>query len=242
MEQYTPPCVVAESDQDTRAQFIKNTYLHLAYAVLGFIAVEYVLINYTPLGQMMMSFLSKSAYMWLVVLGGFMGVSWLAQSMAGNGASKGIQYAGLGLYVVGTSIIFLPLLFMAALYSPNAIGQAAVATGGLFMALTVIAFTTKKDFSFLGGMIKVGFIVALALIGASIMFGFNLGLIFSAAMILLSAGSILYSTSNIIHHYHPSQYVAAPANTWLLLSDSLLVYLLFFGTCYGFLCHEIRTC
>lgn len=207
MDNYQAPYAV-ESEQSDRAQFIKNTYLHLAYAVLGFIAVEYYLINHTSLGQMMMQFLSKGAMMWLVVLGGFMGISWVSQSMAST-ANKGMQYAGLALFVVGESIIFLPMLFMAASYSPDAIMQAAIATGGLFLALTVVAFTSKKDFSFLGGMLKVGFIIALALIGASIMFGFNLGLLFSAAMILLAAGSILYSTSNIIHRYHTSQYVAA---------------------------------
>jgi FtsH-binding integral membrane protein len=44
---------------------------------------------------------------------------------------------------------------------------------------------------------------------AGILFGFNLGLWFSAGMILLAAGSILYQTSNLVHKYHTDQYVAA---------------------------------
>jgi len=200
--------IVANQSQDVRANFIKNTYIHLAMAVVGFIAIEYCLIKFTNLGEVMLSFLSINSFMWLAVLGGFMGVAFVAQNMASS-ASKGTQYGGMALYVVGESIIFLPLLYMAAAFSPGAIEQAGIATGGLFLALTVVAFTTKKDFSFLGGMLKVGFIVALALIAASIFFGFNLGLIFSAAMIVLASGSILYNTSNIIHKYHHSQYVAA---------------------------------
>lgn len=226
MEQYqTSYTSVASADDRTRQSFIRNTYLHLAYAVAGLAVLEYFLINFTGLGQMMMKFISQSAYMWLVVLGGFMGVSFIAQKMANSSASKGMQYAGLGLYVVGTAILFLPLLFMASMYSPGAIGQAAIATGGLFLALTVVAFTTKKDFSFLGSMLKVGFIIALALIGASIVFGFNLGLLFSGAMVLLAAGSILYSTSNIIHHYHESQYVAASIGLFASLT-TLFWYIL----------------
>ena len=40
-------------------------------------------------------------------------------------------------------------------------------------------------------------------------FGFSLGLIFSSVMVLFAAGSVLYTTSNIMHHYHPKQHVAA---------------------------------
>lgn len=43
----------------------------------------------------------------------------------------------------------------------------------------------------------------------SIVFGFSLGLVFSAAMVLFAAGSILYTTSNIIHHYRTDQHVGA---------------------------------
>ena len=98
---------------------------------------------------------------------------------------------------------------MAQMYSPTAIMQAAVATFGLFLALSVVALTTKKDFSFLGGIVKVGFMVALGVIVAGAIFGFNLGLAFSGVMILLLGASILYNTSNIVHKYHPSQDVAA---------------------------------
>lgn len=52
-------------------------------------------------------------------------------------------------------------------------------------------------------------IAALVTIVASMIFGFSLGLWFTGAMILLVGGCILYQTSNVIHHYHPSQYVAA---------------------------------
>ena len=59
------------------------------------------------------------------------------------------------------------------------------------------------------GFLMIGGFVALGLIVGSIAFGFNLGWVFSAAMILFAAGSILYTTSNILHHYRTDQYVAA---------------------------------
>ncbi len=69
--------------------------------------------------------------------------------------------------------------------------------------------TTKKDFSFLGGFLKVGCLVALATIVVGIVFGFNLGLWFTGAMLLLVGATILYQTSNVMHHYHTTQHVAA---------------------------------
>ena len=67
--------------------------------------------------------------------------------------------------------------------------------------LTFTAFTLKKDFSFLGGILKIGGFVALGAILASVIFGFQLGVWFSAIMIIFAGGCVLYDTSNIIHHY-----------------------------------------
>ena len=61
----------------------------------------------------------------------------------------------------------------------------------------------------MGRFLMIGGFIAMGLILASILFGFSLGLWFSGAMILFAAGSVLYSTSNIIHEYHTEQHVAA---------------------------------
>ena len=89
------------------------------------------------------------------------------------------------------------------------IPKAALITTGLFLGLTWVAFTTKKDFSFMSGMLKIGGFIALGTILASIIFGFNLGIIFSSLMVVLLAGTILYQTSNVLLHYQTTQDVAA---------------------------------
>lgn len=55
----------------------------------------------------------------------------------------------------------------------------------------------------------VGFFIAIGLIIAGMIFGFNLGLAFSAGMVVLAAGSILYQTSNLVHKYSTDQHVGA---------------------------------
>ena len=198
---------VASASQDVRADFIRRTYRHLAFAVLGFIAIEYLLLN-SPMAPAMAS-LMTGGYAWLVVLAAFMGVSYIADRWARSTTSVQTQYLGLIVYVVAEAIIFLPLLLIASMIAPQVIPHAGLITLALFGGLTYTAFTTKKDFSFLGGILKIGFFVAMGLIVASILLGFTLGLLFSGAMMVFAAVAILYSTSNVLRQYRPEQHVAA---------------------------------
>ena len=67
----------------------------------------------------------------------------------------------------------------------------------------------ENDFSFLGGILRWGFILALVLIVAGVLLGFELGTYFSVAMVGLAGGAILYDTSNILRVYPEDRYVAA---------------------------------
>jgi len=139
-----------------------------------------------------------------------MGVSWIADKWARSDASPAMQYLGLGLYTVAQAVIFLPLMLIAAhRSSPDVIPMAGIITGLLFVGLTATVFLTRQDFSFMRGILTVGGFVALGVIACSLIFGFNLGLIFSAVMVLFAAGSILYTTSNVLLHYRTDQHVAA---------------------------------
>ncbi len=204
---YTIP-VARETELD-RAEFIRNTYMHVALAVLGFIAVEAVFLN-TPfiveIGLKM-----TQGMTWLLVLGGFMFVTTMAERWAQTSTNRTQQYMALAVYVIAEAFIFVPLLYVgiAKTGDLSLINQAGVLTLGLFTGLSAVAFFTKKDFSFLGKALTIGGFIAMGLIAAGILFGFSLGLWFSFAMVALAGGSILYQTSNVIHRYNKEQYVAA---------------------------------
>lgn len=83
---------------------------------------------------------------------------------------------------------------------PQLIGTALGGTGVIFFALSAYTLTTKKDFSFLGGFLFVGMMVALLGMIAGIFFQMPaLQLAVSAAFVLISSGLILFQTSEIIH-------------------------------------------
>jgi FtsH-binding integral membrane protein len=223
-----------ETSRSERAAFIRRTYAHLAGAILAFVAIETVIfgvlrqMNTAAFDQALFGTLSHP-FSWLIVLGAFIGVSYLANYWAFNGGSPALQYAGLGLYVVAQALIFVPILYVAMYMIPSEpgrqfelVGQAGILTMCLFAGLTAVVFFTGKDFSFLGPIISIAGFVALGVIICAMIFGFTLGLLFSLAMIVLAAGAILYDTSNVLHRFRLDQHVAASLS--LFASVALLFY------------------
>lgn len=201
----------AEAMPTERVEFIKKTYLHLAAAILAFVALSWALLQ-IPMTQDLARKMAGTGWGWLIVLGLFMGASWVADRWAHTPGSIGRQYAGLALLVVAEAAIFLPLLFVAVNYSsPDVITKAAILTVFLFSGLTVVAFTTKADFSFLGGAIKVGSFIAIGLIVLMIAFPVSstMSLVFSGGMVCLAGASVLYNTSNIMREYPVGYHVGA---------------------------------
>lgn len=203
---------IAFEAAEARAEFLRKTYLHLAGAIGGFVALIAFFLN-SGIAERITGTLLATQWSWLIVLAAFMGASHIANKFAYDATSIGKQYAGLGLYVVAESVIMTPLIYMAATHpafeGQNLLRNAAWWTLGIFGAITAIVFLTGKDFSFLRGAMMLGGIIAAGLIVCSILFGFTLGLGFSIGMAGFAGMACLYSTSNVMHHYRNSQHVAA---------------------------------
>lgn len=206
MENYIQVDTLAETD---RLTFYKKTYSHVAYGVLAFILVEYLFLQSETITNFARSL--TEGRMWLFMLGGFMLATSYAEKMAAKSHDRNKQYLGYAIYIVAEAFIFIPLLYMAMSMEGGQVilKQAAILTLSLFSGLTLIVLYTKKDFSFMRRALTIGFVIALGLIIAGSLFGFNLGLWFSVGMIVLAAGSILYQTSNMVHKYSTDQYVSA---------------------------------
>ena len=134
----------------------------------------------------------------LLTLGGYFGLLFLTARFRNSSAGLGFVFALTGFmgYTLG------PIL-SAYLLLPNG-GQVVMtamgATGVIFLGLSGYALTTRKDFSFMGGFLMAGILVAfLAGLGAVLFEIPALSLAVSAMFVLLMAGLILYETSNIIH-------------------------------------------
>lgn len=155
--------------------------------------VEVILISVIP--QSVIIAMVSSTYIWLAILGIF----WLASMLSHKlvfAENRNTQYAGLALFVFLEAIIFLPMIYMAIGFSGsgNVFYQAGFMTLAMFAGLSYIAFTAKKDLSFMRSILVMGGFLAIGLIVLGAIFGFELGLWFSVGMVYLASGSILYQT------------------------------------------------
>lgn len=210
---------VIQADENTRVAFLVKVYQHLALAVLAFVVFETALFA-TGLAERMWNFLTTSGgFSWLLILGGFMIVSSIASRSAHNLSNPSAQYAGLFGLAAAESVIFAPFLYLAFNQEGgNATVVSAIAVTGLgFGALSLVAFTTRKDLSFLRPLILWGSIVAIGLILAAVLFSFDLGIVFTIAMIGLAGASILYQTQQIVRRYPEWAYVGAAVSLFASL-------------------------
>ncbi|MGE0518861.1 MAG: Bax inhibitor-1 family protein [Candidatus Binatia bacterium] len=202
-EDLARPASIASS---ARSQFIARTYTHLLGAIALFLAIEVWMFQSGLAETIATAMLGTN---WLLVLGGFMIVSWLASAAATSSASVPLQYLALAGFVSAQAVVFVPLLYIANAVAPGAIQSAGLLTALGFGGLTAVAFLSRTDFSFLGALLKWSFVVALLAIVGAVLFGFELGTWFSVAMVGLAGAAILHDTSNVIRNFPTDRHVAA---------------------------------
>lgn len=205
----------------SRADFIRSAYSHLAGAMVSFVALSTAL-HLSGIGGRMLTALGGHRLLWLALLGAFMVVGWLATWLADRAESNRAQLVGLGIYVLAEALIFAPMFTLASLISSSVVPAAGAVTMMLVAALTWTAFTTKTNFSFLGGFLRVAGFVAIGVIVAGTVLGFSLGIWFSGLMVLFAGACVLYDTSRIIHEYPTDR--PAGAALHLFASIALLLW------------------
>ena len=198
---------VSSLSVESRSDFIWKCYAHVVGAILAFAGIESYLFSSGIAERIAVPMLNS----WMMVMIAFIAVGWGATHQAHRLESVASQYAAFAVFVVAQSLIFAPLLWMAMAMDPSGsmIQSAAGVTVFGCAALIATVMITRKDFSFLRGVLVWGFFIVLGLIAASLMFGWNLGTWFSVGMIGFAGIAVLYDTSNIMHHYPQDKYVAA---------------------------------
>jgi modulator of FtsH protease len=189
----------AQASIEERVGFIRKVY---ALFFLGTLfAVGGVLLGFAFPPLLVFS-LQHPWIMLFAMLGGVMG----AQAVR---HVPGVNLLALFGFTTLTGVVISPLMALVAQTNPASILEAGVLTVGIFGGLTAYTFVSKRDFSFLRGMVVTGLIVVILagllnifLVGSSA-FAFAI----AAATLLLFAGFVLYDTSNIIRRYPVNEYV-----------------------------------
>ena len=202
---------VAHLEAEQRGNFLVKVYQHLAAAVVAFMLFETLLFA-TGAAEGIYDLVSGSGPTWLLILGAFMVVNWMATSAAHDILNPSRQYAGLFGMAAGEALIFAPFLY----YTFNVegggattVGAAAAVTAVGFGGLSLVGLITRKDLSFMRPIMMWAGVMGMVLIFAAIFFGLELGVWFSLAMIGLAGVSILYQTQTILRRYPEDAYVGA---------------------------------
>lgn len=206
--EYSPPVITL--GEDARVAFMVKVYQHIGVAIAAFMAIEYLLFA-SGIAETFYDFVSRGGTTWLLVLGLFMVGSWMTTQATMDLSNPGRQYAGLFGTAALYSVLFAPFLWYVFRVQDNAndVWAAAVVTGIGFAALSVVAWVTRRDLSFIRPLIMWGGAAAMVLIVASLLFGWHLGTWFSVGMIAISGAAILYTTQQALRRYPEEAYVAA---------------------------------
>lgn len=196
---------------------LKNTYLLLA-GTLGFSALTAMLSMALQMPPM--------TYLGAVLISMLLGIFVLPKT-ANSAAGIGVIFAITGLLGFGLGAILSIYLAM-----PNGHETVALAFGGtalIFLGLSGYALTSKRDFSFLGGLIFAGMMVVLIAVIANIFLAMPaLSLAISSVIILLMSGFILFDTSRIVRG-EEDNYIMATYSIYLSIFNIFISLLQILG-------------
>ena len=218
----------AQVTSEERMSFIRRTYAWLTGAILLCVVMMGLFMNSPLFEPIMVQMVQMN---WLIILGLFIGASWLGDAMALRVDSKMLQLIGFTVGVGAYAVMFTYLFVASGAFTPgygveaSAIPQAGLLTLITFIALSAVVFITKQDFSILRVGLIVMSVLALGAIVAGVLFGFALGLGFAVIMVGFSAAIIIYQTSNILHYYPTDHHV--PAALALFCSIGMLFWYIF---------------
>lgn len=203
-------------DASTIARVLRNTYALLSLTLLFSASVAAAALA-----------LKLPAPGIVITLAGYFGLLYAVHKLQNSGWAIPVVFALTGFMGYTLGPMLAKTLAMPA--GGQIVMMALAATGATFLALSAWVLTTKKDFSFMGGFLFVGMVIAiLAGIAAMVFQMPALGLAVSAMVALLSAGLILFETSRIVNGGE-SNYVLATVSLYVSIFNLFTSLLSLFG-------------
>jgi FtsH-binding integral membrane protein len=194
---------VADYPADVRADFIRKVYGLFFLSLLVTVGV----------GALALPYAGAIMAIWPVLI-----IAEIACIIGLTFARRvaGVNVALLYLFAAIQGAILGPLLALYEARYPGLPAEAGWVTVAVFGSLTAYAFATKKDFSFLGGMLFIG-VIGLVIAGIVSMFvhAALLSMIYSVAGVLIFSGFVLYDTSQIMLRLAPEDAVMGAVSLYL---------------------------
>ena len=220
MNQHQPAVARRDASLLATNKVIRNTYTLLSMTLL-FSALTAGIAIMTNMPHMN----------FIIVLAGYFGLLFLTHKTANSAMGIFFVFALTGF--MGLTLGPIVNMYLHLPHGNQIVMTAMGGTGAIFLGLSGYALTTRKDFSFMGGFLMVGILVAfLAGLGAMIFSMPMLSLAVSAMFVLLMSGLILFQTSQIIHGGE-TNYILATVTLYISIYNLFLSLLQLLGAFSG---------
>jgi FtsH-binding integral membrane protein len=196
---------VAYAPVDVRMAFVRKVYGLFYASLLVTVGVGWLC---TQPGV----FQIAVSLMWPLLIAGFICIVALSFARRTSGLNVFLLY----LFAAIEGAIFGPMLWLVNQSAPGLPAQTAALTVAVFGGLTLYAMMSRKDFSYLGGMLFIA-LIALVVAGFVLMFFHSsmLGTLYALGGVLLFSGYVLYDTSRIMLHLNPDEAVTGAVSLYL---------------------------
>jgi len=167
----------------------------------------------------------------IITLVGYFGLLFLTTKFRNSGLGLLFVFALTGF--MGVTLGPIISMYLSIPNGDQIVMTALGGTGVIFLGLSGYALTTRKDFSFMGGFLMIGILVAfLAGIASMFLSMPGLSLAVSAMFVVLMSGLILYQTSQIIHGGE-TNYIMATVTLYISIYNLFLSLLQLLGAFSG---------
>ena len=201
-----------------RMAFLRKVYGLLSISVLMAAAASWFTLN----NEAFLATVYRSQMMFFILqIGAIFLVMWARKK-------ETLGLMALFLFTMLTGVTTAPIL---RIYGGEVVTQAALLTGLIFGGLSVYTIRSKKDFSFMGGMLTTGLLILVVggLLNAFIFKSSAGAFLFSAAGVFLFSGFIIYDTFNILRRYPTDEYISATLSLYLDILNLFMMLLHLLG-------------
>ncbi len=210
--------VVAEAPVEERLAFLKKVYGLLTLSILVAAGAAWM----TATNAIFYNFVAERFIMFVILE--FVAIFFTMWARK----KEMLGLVALFTFTALTGIVAAPITMQ---YAGDTVINALLLTGIIFFGLTLYTITSKKDFSFMGGMLTVGLMVLIfgGLLNAFFFQSAWGSFMFSCVAVFLFSGFIIYDTFNIMRRYPTDEYISATLALYLDILNLFLALLRILG-------------
>lgn len=219
----TAPPAAAFAAASERAAFLKRVYGILFLGILGFAATLWAAGNVAPVNRLAVALgqlIYQGRFGSLFYIGIFMLGSWGVNALAEKKPINVVAYA-TWVFLLGLLVAPIVLFLNSGPRGPELISQASAITAALFGGMTLFVLWTGAKLTFLRGALAVAGLGLFLVMIAGWLFGFTPGLWWIGGLVVVTAGYILYYTSEILHRFPTNMAMSAAI---ILFTEVVLLF------------------